>query len=125
MRSMKSDKKFVMYSDGRNINDWDISFVSKQIENHKVQRGCDIGGGIGKFANLIVATNDNISSIDVIDPSTSAHKNFIHSEKVKLIKGTVSDVSISRPYDFIMVNYVCHHIISSNDKKTFDVQVNF
>ena len=125
MRKEKSDEMFLKWSKGRNEHSWDIQFVAEQIRIRKLDYGLDIGGGIGTFSNAIINLNNNIQSIDVVDPSELAHLGFVENSKINLIKGYMSDISSEKSYEFITANLVCHHIISNTNKDTFDAQVSF
>jgi ubiquinone/menaquinone biosynthesis C-methylase UbiE len=125
MRQEKSDEMFVKWSKFTNDQSWDTQFVAELIKIRKLSHGLDVGGGIGTFANSILNLNDNIQSIDVVDPSIQAHLNFVEHQKTTLIKGHMSNINNSNTYDFITVNLVCHHIISHSNIDTFEAQVNF
>lgn len=125
MRQEQSDELFIQWSKGRNEQSWDTKFVAEQTRIRNLTLGLDVGGGIGTFANSILNLNDNIESIDVVDPSELAHQNFIRHQKANLVKGYMSNIPTSKSYDFVTSNLVCHHIISDSDEDTFDAQINF
>ena len=125
MRQKESDAMFVKWSKGRSEKSWDTQFVAELIGIHKLSHGLDVGGGIGTFANSILNLNDEIQSIDVVDPSEQAHSNFVSHQKTSLIKGFMSNIQNAKLYDFIMINLVCHHIISHTNADTFDAQIKF
>jgi hypothetical protein len=125
MRDEESDTKFVEWSKGRSVKSWDAQAVARFTESNGLCHGLDVGGGIGKFANLICDLNDSIQSIDVVDPSKQAHDNFIAHPKTQLIKSTLEEMTESAAYDFITINLVCHHIIEKNNKETFNCQKRF
>ena len=125
MRQEKSDAMFVEWSKGRSEQSWDTQFVAELIGIHKLSHGLDVGGGIGTFANSILNLNDEILSIDVVDPSEQAHSNFVTHQKTSLIKGFMSNIQNAKSYDFIMANVVCHHIISHTNTDTVEAQIKF
>ena len=125
MRQELSDELFVEWSKDTNEQSWDTQFVAAQTQQRNLALGLDVGGGIGAFANSILNLNDNIQSMDVVDPSVQAHSNFVKHRKSKLIKGYMSNIPVLSSYDFITVNLVCHHVISDSNKETLDAQINF
>ena len=125
MRQEKSDEMFVKWSKTRSEQSWDTQFVAELIKIRNLSHGLDVGGGIGTFANSILNLNDDIKTIDVVDPSEQAHSNFVSHQKTSLIKDFLSNIMDGKSYDFIMVNLVCHHIISYQNTDTLEAQINF
>ena len=125
MRQEKSDKMFIKWSEERNKNEWDVTTISNYSITHNFKHGLDVGGGIGKFANLICDINKNIYSIDVVDPSKSSAASFLKHPKTKLIVSDLKTLKTSKRYDFIIANLDCHHVVSKTNSSTIDEQTFF
>lgn len=125
MRQENSDEMFVEWSKGRSEQSWDTQFVAELIKIRNLSHGLDVGGGIGTFANSILNLNEEIKSIDVVDPSEQAHSNFITHQRSNLIKGFMGNIEDGKTYGFITINLVCHHIISRQNMDTLEAQINF
>ena len=121
MRKEPSDIMFVKCSQGRSQSSWDIQAVATSLEQNELWRGLDIGA----FANAICELNSGIQVVDVVDPSIEAHENFIENSKTNLIKGTMESLPADVSYDFIIINLVCHHIISETNQSTVESQLSF
>lgn len=125
MRQEASDEMFVKWSKGRSDRSWDTQFVAKLTKDYQLKHGLDVGGGIGTFAKAICELNNGVEFIDVVDPSIQAHANFVNHQRTSLIKGTMNNIHNPKYYEFITINLVCHHIISSTSKDTLDAQIKF
>ena len=125
MRKELSDTMFVEWSRGRVKSSWDVQAIAALLDQNKLWRGLDIGGGIGAFTNALCDLNCGIQAVDVVDPSIEAHENFIANPKTTLIKGTMESLPDDVSYDFIIINLVCHHIISETNQSTLGSQLSF
>ena len=116
--------KFVEWSENANAEDYDIKEILDKFNHFKQEhiRVLDVGGGIGAAGRLLITGSPKNVSVDVIDKSVLAKRNFISHEKLKLIFDDFLNISTEKKYDVIIFRTVLHHIIGDTSQSTRQLQ---
>ena len=125
IRDKQSDAEFVRWSKGRESQSWDLNYVAAFIDSKDYTIGADIGGSVGQFANLLKDRCKKLERIDVIDPSVSSRNSFCGVENVHFLHTSLEQLNADRKYDFVVVNFVLHHIVRNTNRQTYEAQKNF
>ena len=125
IRDKQSDSEFVRWSKGRKSQSWDINYVAAFIDSKDYAIGADVGGNVGHYANILKDRCKKLERIDVIDPSVSSKNSFCGVENVHFIHKNLEQFNADRKYDFVVVNFVLHHIVKNTNRQTYEAQKNF
>ena len=125
IRDKQSDAMLVHWSKGRKQQNWDLGYVADFIDKKGYATGADIGGNVGQFANLLIDRCKKLERIDVIDPSVSSSDSFCGVENVHFLHTSLEQLNTDRKYDFVVVNFVLHHIVKNTNHQTYEAQKNF
>ena len=124
IRDKQSDAAFVMWSKGRKPHSWDLSYVAAFIDRKGYATGADVGGSVGKFANLLKDRCKKLERIDVIDPSVRSRNSFCGVENVHFLHTSLEQMNGDRKYDFVVASLVLHHIVKNTNRQTYEAQKN-
>lgn len=119
-----SETQFLKWSSGIRAENYDVR-ATLEILNCLPRRdlkGLDIGGGMGAFALAVVDALERCH-ITIVDRSVLAAENFVGNKRVSFCFGDFLEFSAEEKFDFILFKTVLHHLISSNDSRTRDLQL--
>jgi SAM-dependent methyltransferase len=125
IRNKQSDAEFVRWSKGTKPQSWDFSYIAAFIDRKGYATGADIGGSVGHFANLLKDRCKKLERIDVIDPSVRSRNSFCGVENVHFLHTSLEQLSTDQKYDFVVVNFVLHHIVRNTNRQTYEAQKSF
>src|ERR1700709_1868166 len=80
-----SEALFNVWSSGITEEEYDVRWITSQLEPDPTLRVLDVGGGNGRFASILASWGQ--CQVQVIDPSQIAAENFTDSSSCSLIKG--------------------------------------
>jgi len=124
-KSKVQDIKFVEWSRGVNEESYDLSEMTRIIENRfkgKSIKIADIGGGIGTTVNALCSSLDTAYA-DVIDNSPLAQESFISHARTNLVYENFFDFKADRKYDVVIFRTVLHHFVGQSEKETLALQI--
>jgi 2-polyprenyl-3-methyl-5-hydroxy-6-metoxy-1,4-benzoquinol methylase len=121
-----SEIKFVEWSESINKDSPNlkstITVLNRYLNLNKII-GLDIGGGIGKFSEIICQEINNCK-ITVVDNSQLAKDSFISSKNVKLnYCDFFQYLGTDEKYDFVILKTVLHHFVDNTSSSTHLKQV--
>lgn len=123
MNPKAQEFQFVEWSRSVSAENYDVARVIEVIKNRTFSciNVLDVGGGIGTTA-VAIAKADPRCTVDVVENSILAHRDFVSHDRVNLVRGDYLATNFSKKYDFILFRTVLHHLISDTDTDTRIVQ---
>ncbi len=123
-RVKAQEVKFVEWSEKANAEDYDVKEILQKLNHFKKEHisVLDVGGGIGLVGQLLITDGSKKVSVDVVDKSVLAKKNFISHENLRLIFDDFLNMPTRNKYDVIIFRTVLHHIISDTSQSTRKLQ---
>lgn len=106
------------------VNSSIIPLFQNWIKKNNIKKTleiCEFGGGSGQLLNEIRKSysNTNLTNVEII----SDYKNFLVSNKIKFVLGSVLDPDLSsESFDVIIIRDILHHLIGKNYKETMENQ---
>jgi SAM-dependent methyltransferase len=102
---------------------WDIVAPHVQSALSPHGRVLDVGGGNGSFLDRLLDVHPTAEGV-LIEPSTRLLSSNRSRARKRVLAGTLQEHDLDRlgPFDLIHFNWVLHHIVSSDYRRTLEAQ---
>lgn len=120
----QSEHMFVEWAQGIQAANYDVVRVAELLKGLNEERlvGLDVGGGIGRYAQLICDQVPGCHMV-VLDKSELAEEHFVNDTRLELKKADYFSFDAGQRYDFLVFKTVLHHFIADNESNTRELQL--